>query len=556
MIVPSGTFASPTPVTVFRPTFQWSQTDVDGDLLTAFQVQVLNESSQLLLDSYSTAYTPPTANPTHNWLVTADMPVGKKLQVRVRVSDGTDWSNWSATTWFYIRPNTPPVAAMIVPDGTFASPTVFTVVRPTFVWSQTDVDAGVGDLFEAFQLQVMDAYDQLVFDSAPLAQVPPTASTSQSWAVNVDMPAGQHLQVRVRVYDGTDWSNWSGTTWFFINRPPTATMTVPNGTQAYPTIYNNEFRPTFEWSQTDPDPSTIFSYFHLIVSNEANNIVIHDTGSHWQYGVGNSTWSYAMPFDLPAGQKLRVGVRVFDGYVWSAFSAQTWFYINRPPVANFDWTPKPAYEGDTITITGSFTDPDGDPLTPSWTILSPNGSTSVASTPTYTITNAQKGNYTVTLTVTDPHGLSSSITKTISTLDLAVTGFVEHTDRFEELRKAYNLNASGNPEYPRTADIFAAGEAFMLRADTTDTGTSGTKATSVVVTRYPFTFDTTLTSRTKLNWSGKMVDDDYNEKLTDGDYRFRFDATWSNGHRESVDVIVKVKGDVTLFFSPARLETN
>lgn len=453
--------------------------------------------------------------------------------------------------------NTPPVASMRIPDGTYASPNIITITRPYFEWNQTDIDPGT--LFSAFQIQVTNEWGGAVFDSYSLGQGP-TGATIQGWTVTSDMPVGQPLQVRVRVYDGTDWSDWSLTTWFYINRPPTTAMTVPNGTQGNPTIFT-ELRPTFQWTQTDLDPYNVFTYFQLQVINEANTVVVMDTGHYWQ-GTTSLYGSYAPTVDLPKEEKLRVWVQAFDGYVWSGFSPQTWFliHINNPPVADFNWSPNPAYEGDTITITNLSSDPDGDMLTSSWTITGPNGYSRTATSTHTSIAGSDTanhpGNYVVQLTVTDPDGLSSTITKTIPVLDLSVTGFVEHTDRYEELRKAYNLNASGDPEYPRTVDIFAAGEAFMLRANTTDTGASGTKAASVHVTRHPFPFDTALSSRTKLNWSGKMVDDDYNEKLTDGNYRFTFDATWSNGHTESVDVIVKVEGDNTIYFNPARKETN
>jgi hypothetical protein len=501
--------------------------------------------------NYRYSYTSPSGVTTFGKL-TRPQETGT-YTVRQAVADEYGaWSDWTEQTIniTVIVPNTPPVATLTFPNGTQSNPSYVNSLTPTITWNQMDADAGT--TFAAYQVVIKDASGNVVIDSG--VQPQGTTSTTASWTLNQSLTLGALYQVYVQVSDGAAWSNWSNIGWMITNRPPTATMYVPGGTQAAPTIFSS-LRPTMQWNQTDPDPGTVFKAFQIWITNEANNLTILDSGPIAQ-NTSATLSSWTVNQDLPAGQKLRVMVRVFDGNTWSNWSAQTWFFINRPPTANFDWNPKPAYEGDTIAITNNSTDPDGDVLTSSWSVRNPMGLITMGSSTNYTISNALLGNYSVTLTVTDRFGLSHSVSKTISVLDLSVTGFVEHTDRYDELRRAYNLNASGDPEYPRPADMFVAGEAFMLRANTTGTGTSNTKAVSVQVVRSPFDFSVFTTSNTKVNWTGKMVDDDFNEKLTDGDYTFTFYATWSNGHTESVDVVIRIKGDSTLLLNSARLETN
>ncbi|MGG3471551.1 PKD domain-containing protein [Neobacillus pocheonensis] len=335
-----------------------------------------------------------------------------------------------------------------------------------------------------------------------------------------------------------------------VNLSPSVTLTNPSG----PDINNPSANTppfTATWNYSDPEKDVQTKY-QLKIYRADNNALIQDTGI-----VSSSATSFYIPNGL-----LTSGLTYYMTIqTWDAFNAPSnvdvkYFLTNRPPVADFTVSPVPAFEGDTVTLTNTSWDPDGDAVTSSWTVTNPNGVTTTATTTNVVIPGSIKGIYTATLTVTDPYGLSDTITKTFAVSDLSIIGFVEHTARYEELRQAYNREVSGDPEYPRTADMFVAGEAFMLRANTTDTGTSSTKATSVRVTRSPFPFAVNLSSGNQINWSGRMVDNDYNEKLTDGNYTFRFTATWSNGHTESVDVLIKIKGDTTLYFNPARRETN
>ncbi|SED12915.1 PKD domain-containing protein [Paenibacillus sp. GP183] len=446
------------------------------------------------------------------------------MQVKDEYGAWSDFATQSFTTARLAPPNQPPAAAVTNPNGTLASPTIMSTIRPNITWSQTDPD--VGAIFKQYQVQISNESGSIVLDSG--IQNQNTTSTTANWTVNMDLLPGQKLQVRVRVNDGMDWSNWSAPTWMLINSPPTATMTVPGGTQAAPTIFSS-LRPTMQWSQTDPDAGTIFKAFQIQITNEANNVMILDSGQLAQ-NTTSTAGSWTVTSNLPVGQKLRVWVRVNDGNVWSSYSAQTWMFINRAPLADFDWSPKPAYDGDTLTMKNQSSDPDGDVLTHQWTVTAPSGGTIVSSGLNISLSPAEVGTYKVTLQESDPYGGTNSVIKNVIVLPLGVIGSVTHTADWEHNRQLFNIEKSGDANTPWSINQFLIGERFMLDGTiTTIISPSTVSAINVKVT-FEQTGDVTwLTPDTsKTRWTGDLWNVTYND-LTPGTATFKFTATFSNG---------------------------
>lgn len=271
-----------------------------------------------------------------------------KIRIRVQDEQG-EWSSWDEK---YLALGFPPSATLIFPNGTQANPTPIMGGKLAPSWNQSDPDVPAN--YRSFQYRILDAANQQVTyqrwgvtntalldgrfafgcglnnDSGSWSGCN-YGTTANSWTVHpseqfdlsVIADKSGPLQVQVRVYDGRYWSEWSNSGWFTMNRPPAAEMTNPLGTQAAPTIFS-ELRPTFQWMQSDQDPGTLFTYFQLQITNESNDAMILDSGSFYQGSV-STAGSWKVNQDLPAGQKLRVRVRVFDGAVWSEYSAQTWF---------------------------------------------------------------------------------------------------------------------------------------------------------------------------------------------------------------------------------------
>jgi hypothetical protein len=393
---------------------------------------------------------------------TGSYTIGMQVQDEYGAWSYVATQNFMAST--LAPPNEKPIAVVTDPNGTLAAPTVFNNPRPTIRWSQTDADAGAA--FKQYQVQIRNESNTIMYiDSGVLSQN--TTSTTANWLVTADLPANEKLRVRVRVSDGMDWSDWSIQTWMLINRAPTAAMTVPGGTQAFPTNFNS-LRPTLQWSQTDPDTAAVFKSFQIQITNEANNVIIMDSGQIAQ-DTSSSTGSWTVPGNLPAGQKLRVWVRVYDGYVWSSYSLQTWMYINRAPVADFDWTPKPVYQGDTVSFIQLSTDSDGDALTFYWTAHGPDDTTFTSGQSQFSSLLNVVGNYEVTLNASDERTVTS-ITKIVTVLPLTIQSDVASTPEWLE----HHQN-SGHQTTKLPKDFYS-GEIFIVETRGSPVPTAEAKA--------------------------------------------------------------------------------
>src|SRR5207245_4153459 len=109
---------------------------------------------------------------------------------------------------------------------------------------------------------------------------------------------------------------------------------------------------------------------------------------------------------------VRLTVTDKDGGAGSGKIAVTVTTGNRPPTA-VAGGPYSGTEGAAVSFDGSgSSDPDGDALTYAWTFGDGSSGTGVKPTHSY----ANNGSYTVTLTVIDSHGASSSPATTTATI--------------------------------------------------------------------------------------------------------------------------------------------
>src|SRR5690606_38862040 len=149
--------------------------------------------------------------------------------------------------------------ALTYPDGMQGSPNLIQGnMRPTILWNQYDVDMGLGNYFQGYHIQILNEAGSLIYDNSSSQY---TQSNAQSMTVTVDLPTGIPLQVRVRVHDGSFWSGWSDVGWLKINSSPYVNITDPTGTQEAPSAGGPQ--PIITWSQTDPDPDTVFLKYQV-----------------------------------------------------------------------------------------------------------------------------------------------------------------------------------------------------------------------------------------------------------------------------------------------------
>ncbi|WP_182302164.1 PKD domain-containing protein [Cohnella cholangitidis] len=375
----------------------------------------------------------------------------------------------------------------------------------------------------------------------------PTASQLKAGAISKGKPAiGKYtlsLQVRDEPPVGISmWSNVYRQDVQILNVPPEAMMVVPDGTKENPTIFKNS-RPVFKWNQTDADPGTVFKKYQIQIINEYNSHFILDTGERNQ-NTAATTATWTPSADLPTGKKMQVRVRVNDGTEWSGWSPRTWFMINSPPVADFDWSPKPSWEGDPITLINQSADPDDDVLTYQWDITGPNGYTraSTETNPTIPDTANRPGIYTVTLTAKDSNGETDTKKKQIPVGELTLAGRVKHTPEWEENRLNWNAKY---PEKSRAENVFWAGEAFVLEATVTDTGESATRAIAVkAMATTELQKSLTESSLRSTLWATILREGDTDivfDELPDGHYVFAFTVNYSNGVTKTAAVPIEIR---------------
>ncbi|MFD0712418.1 hypothetical protein [Paenibacillus sp. GCM10027626] len=330
-----------------------------------------------------------------------------------------------------------------------------------------------------------------------------------------------------------------------VNRLPVAQILVPDSNDQNKPTKLKELRPEFKWSyyDTDGDPQTRFQ----LRIYKYGGVQLLDTDV--RPGSGRA-WRPAV--DLPEKVNLYVMVRVFDGYDWGVWSDPKFFYIetNQPPTADFDWQPKPVYEGDTITLRANADDADRDRLTMRYRIVDPSGKSSdfnyEADHP-YSINEpeinaAKPGQYSVELIVSDGKADPVIVQKTIQVLPLTVSGEVKHTELWDERRKASNKKISGNEEQPRSYDMFWAGEKFVLYAGTTKTA-GATKATRVEVKMGEYSTRLIAADTSASQWKGELWDKQF-EQLSDGPLTFTFIAYYSNGIVKQTTATIQIAGNV------------
>ncbi|NEW08694.1 PKD domain-containing protein [Paenibacillus sp. SYP-B3998] len=527
------------------PLLQWKQIDTDPDTtFTAYEVEV-----------YYKALSGRDVGKTIRYITTGQKAGISKLELgsfqngsgyanqdkkfywRVRVKDETAWSEWSEYGWF--QTNRPPVAMLTYPTGTLASPTFMDSLTPTISWNQSDPDS---DAILYFEVETKDENGNLV-TSASTIKYAYSNNASGSFNVTEPLTNGEKYQVRVRVEDShLTWSEWTNVGWMVANRPPTAIMRVPDGTQANPT-HIQTVRPTLQWSQIDQDAGTVFTYFQIQITNEANDTIVLDTGSYSQ-NTASTLGYWTVDRDLPAGQKLRVRVRVFDGHAWSDYSPQTWLYINRAPSVDFDWSPKPVWEGDRVQINNLSIDLDGDDLAYEWKVQDPNLITSTFTSKNIAYPFNQPGNYQVSLTVTDGY-LSATSTKSIPAAPLTIQSDVNYTEKWLAL---HEKNGDQTVLAPKD---FYSGEIFVVSSRSSSApvdevtawmDTTGLDGHSLYVTQ-----KLTVSLENGTFYSGDLFDirfQSYAEGLPPGLQMIHFRIRYRNGVVKTEDIPVNMIGNV------------
>ncbi|WP_154665981.1 PKD domain-containing protein [Paenibacillus pinihumi] len=335
---------------------------------------------------------------------------------------------------------------------------------------------------------------------------------------------------------------------YIVNRKPRAEIQVPESSdQSKPTRFD-VLRPTFEWIFKDADQ----------IDRQAQyQVRIYRYGGYLQLDSGErngNVFKWTTPSDLPEKVNMYVQVRVHDGIEWGDWSDRKFFFIetNRPPVADFTCTPNPGYEGDTIVCTNRSLDPDGDAMTYQWSVSGPGGYSSSYETEHISIpgsvTENRAGTYIIRLRAVDSKGEPNEqdAVKTVQLLPLSLTAQVLHTPEWEARRVKWN---ESNPNSQRPADVFWAGEGFVLQAVPTAASSSGGSLTAASSIQAEVArIGSANLSRQSSVWKGYLGEKEASvklEELKDGSYNFLYTVTYSNGVKKTASVTIRIANSWT-----------
>ncbi|MCM3635198.1 hypothetical protein M3180_17870 [Paenibacillus camelliae] len=342
---------------------------------------------------------------------------------------------------------------------------------------------------------------------------------------------------------------------YIVNRAPKAEVTQPSGTSTATATEFNTLNPTIRWTMTDADNDPQVQY-QLQLKNQAGTVLrtTAATTTVNKYFTIPNGW-------LSEGPIYRVAVRVYDGYEWSDYSVDKYFYLqlNRPPTAGFTHSPVVIYEGDQLKIRHAVDDLDLDTLSIRYTVTAPDGQKSYYpnassyyivpcskyNSDAFTLSQLLPGSYHIEQVVTDSKSEPVKLTRTIQVGQLSIVGQVAHTETWESHRNKYNESLPADSSKQWLPLQFYSGERFMLSADTTlaDHAEAGSTTYAVNVSVLLQTTGTSveLSYEKDLRWTGSMWEEAFSN-LARGKHTFTFNVHYSNGVIKQHDVDIEIIG--------------
>lgn len=527
---PAGlTAASPTVLTK-EPVIHWTYYDAQNDPQQSYRLVLAyadNNETALYLEHEGNA---------RSYSILEDtIDPGRVVKVYGQVSSSGVWSNLSNSRYFVL--DLPPQTYLLSFNGENANQPVYTKSsRPLLRVFTVDPE---NHPIKAIDYEVFHASSGVKVADTELA----TSAASYSPAA---LAEGLHYW-RARSNDNYLWGPYSNNGFFFVDTVKPSDVNEQLAIE--PTAVSVSFELFKDAMPSSGHASRKFYLQKVNANGSVTNIDLNRDGqAEYSLPLALESTEYRVA-GLEAGQEYRLTVIDHDIAGNEGEFAYIYFVTYRPPTADFDWTPKPIYEGDLTSFLSTASDPDGDTLSIFYELTNPAGKKSsysyVSASPGYkgvgpTLKLDTSGMWRMTLTVNDGVAAPVQVTKTVQVLPLQLTGLVKHTELWEQRRKAFNLKSSGNENAPRGQSVFWAGEKFMLEANTTLTGTA-TKAEKVVVKLGGYeTVLTPVDAVSRDKWKGELWKEEFS-KLPNGTLQFEFIVYYNNGTMKTDLVAVTIE---------------
>jgi hypothetical protein len=466
-------------------------------------------------------------------MLTGTITPGRVVKVQGQVYSAGVWSELSNNRYFVL--DLPPETHLLSFNGSDTANPVYTNNnRPQLRVFTVDPEN-----------HPISAIDYEVFQASNGAKV---VDTNSATALTSYMPAALADGLyywRARANDSFLWGPYSENGFFFVDTVKPAD--VDEKLEIEPAAVTVRFNLFRDETPSSGHATRTFYLQKVNADGSVTNIDLNGDGTaEYSTPLALNRQSYRVAGLIP-GQEYRLAVLDYDVAGNEGHFAYIYFVTNRPPTADFDWSPKPLYEGDSATFLSDADDPDGDPISVAYELMSPAGEKSsfsyMLNAPDYTpkgpmLRMVRIGTWTMRMTVSDGIAKPVTVTKTVQVLPLAVIGKVKHTELWDRHRQNFNLKQSGNADSPRGYSVFWAGEKFMLEADTTVTGTT-TSAERVEVLMGTYTASLAASNKAQTKWKGEMWDAAFGQ-LAKGKITFTFTAYYNNGaiKVDTVDVMI------------------
>ncbi len=187
---------------------------------------------------------------------------------------------------------------------------------PTFEWTTSDTTGG-----SVTQYQVQVGSGGLCSNSSDMwdTGIIPGSPTSIAYS-GLPLESSRTYFVRVRVYDGSDWSSWRRIRFHMNGVAAGVTLSQPAEkqmmTSATPQLTVN--------NAADPDGDPLTYDFEVFTDSLLTNLFVSTTGV--ASGSGTTSWTVSTP--LTEDQQFFWRSRAFDGYQYTPYSSARSFYVN------------------------------------------------------------------------------------------------------------------------------------------------------------------------------------------------------------------------------------
>ncbi|WP_414730963.1 Athe_2463 domain-containing protein [Bacillus sp. FJAT-28004] len=528
--VPTGTTPSAPTVLIKEPTIRWTYYDAQNDPQERYRLTLTyvdNNETALYIEHEGNAVTYP--------MLVGNIVPGRVVKVQGQVYSAGVWSNMSNSRYFVL--DLPPQTYLLSFNGPDGNHPIYTNTnRPQLRVFTVDPEN-----------HPIKAIDYEVFKASSGAMVMDTNSaTTAANYTTTTLAEGLHYW-RARANDSYVWGPYSSNGFFFVDTVKPAD--VKEQLIVEPTAVTVNFNAFYDAEPSSGHATRTFYLQKVNADGSVTNIDLNGDGTtEYSIPLALSKQSYKVA-GLISGQAYRLTVLDYDVAGNEGHYEYIHFVTNRPPTADFDWMPKPVYEGDMTSFLSNVSDADGNTLTIAYELTSPlgvknsyfytvNGPSYPVKGPSLRLTAV--GLWSMKITVSDGIADPVSLTKTLQVLPLQVNGYVRHTELWDQHRKAFNLKQSGDENLPRGYSVFWAGEKFILEADTTLTGTA-TKADRVEVRMSTYETSLAALNAGQSSWKGELWDASF-AKLAKGTLTFTFSAYYNNGTVKTKSVDITIEG--------------